>query len=186
MPRRGKGSPWLTGWLRVPDGDRIRGAMESLGAQMEEGGNVIRLPLARLTSGVPIPADAGPYASGLAAILRRIPESWLRLINCGPGWYPLVVDLDQKLAYLDPEYTVHQVKQKFAELRYYFETAKDEAAEEMYDLTVAAAQASKSICEMCGKPGSLMHRHLTVRTVCKECGRAAGFVPAPASEEHEE
>jgi ribosomal protein S27AE len=110
---------------------------------------------------------------------RRIPEGWLRLLNCGPGWYPLLVDLDQELANLDPEYTVHQVKQKFAELRYYFETANDAVAEEMYDLTVVARERSKNICEMCGEPGSLMHRHLTVRTLCEKCGRTTGFEPAP-------
>lgn len=74
----------------------------------------------RILDALHVPEDAGEYAEGLERILRRIPDGWGRWIGCGPGWYPLIVELDRELAALDPAYRVHQVKEKFGTLRYYF------------------------------------------------------------------
>lgn len=68
---------------------------------------------------VHIPEDAGEHADGLRRILARIPENWGRWISCAAGWYPLVIELDQKLAEISPDYELHQVKEKFGTLRYY-------------------------------------------------------------------
>ena len=68
-----------------------------------------------------IPEDAGDYADALEKIMLKIPTGWGRWISCGKGWYPLVVELDQKLEKLVPGYEVNQVKEKFGTLRYYFE-----------------------------------------------------------------
>lgn len=45
-------------------------------------------------------------------------------IHCPRGWWKLVVDLDARLAELDPDYTVCQVKEKFGALRYYTDSDK--------------------------------------------------------------
>jgi hypothetical protein len=66
-----------------------------------------------------IPADAGRFAAALETILRRIPDGWGRWISHDAGWYPIVVGVDQRLSAIDPEYVVHQVKEKFGTLRYY-------------------------------------------------------------------
>jgi len=66
-----------------------------------------------------LPEDAGEHADGLLKIIRRIPENWGRWISCGSGWYPLLVELDEKLAQIEPDYEIHQVKEKFGTLRYY-------------------------------------------------------------------
>ena len=66
-----------------------------------------------------VPEDAGEYEEGLRKILRRIPLRWGRWISCGKGWYPLLIELDQKLAEVFPDYELHQVKEKFGTLRYY-------------------------------------------------------------------
>lgn len=66
-----------------------------------------------------VPQDAGDYAEDLKKILSRIPPRWGRWISCDKGWYPLVIELDQKLAEIAPDYTLHQVKEKFGTLRYY-------------------------------------------------------------------
>jgi hypothetical protein len=66
-----------------------------------------------------VPADAGEYAEGLTKILSRIPPRWGRWIQCDKGWYPLLCELDEKLAAIFPDYEVHQVKEKFGTLRYY-------------------------------------------------------------------
>ena len=67
-----------------------------------------------------VPEDAGEWADGLERILRRIPDGWGRWIDVGKGWYPIIVALDAHLATIDPGYAVHQVKEKFGDLRYYY------------------------------------------------------------------
>lgn len=66
-----------------------------------------------------VPNDAGEYSDGLRRILERIPPRWGRWISCDKGWYPLIIELDQKLAEIFPDYELHQVKEKFSTLRYY-------------------------------------------------------------------
>jgi hypothetical protein len=70
-----------------------------------------------------LPKDAGKNAQALSAIIARIPSRWGRWISCDKGWFPLVINCDKELAILDPDYAVHQVKEKFGGLRYYFETS---------------------------------------------------------------
>lgn len=67
-----------------------------------------------------LPDDAGEYAPGLRRILMRIPDGWGRWISCDRGWYPLLVELDEQISRLDPLYEIHQVKEKFGGLRYYY------------------------------------------------------------------
>ena len=64
-----------------------------------------------------VPKDAGEYTDGLIAIMMRIPDGWGRWIRCDRGRDSIIVDVDQKLAELDPNYVVHQVKEKFGGLR---------------------------------------------------------------------
>ncbi len=71
------------------------------------------------------PDDAGEYAEALVAILRRIPDEWGRWISCGSGWYPLIAELDEQLRALLPNYVIHQVKEKFGGLRYYWAAEQD-------------------------------------------------------------
>lgn len=72
-----------------------------------------------------VPTDAGKHAEALAAILRRIPDGWGRWIGCDSGWYALIVELDEQLRALLPNYAIHQVKEKFGGLRYYWEAGED-------------------------------------------------------------
>jgi hypothetical protein len=72
-----------------------------------------------LLNAVHIPPDAGVYGPALEKILRRIPDGWGRWISHDAGWYPLVIGLDERLAAIDPDYVVHQVKEKFGTLCYY-------------------------------------------------------------------
>jgi hypothetical protein len=77
---------------------------------------------------VHIPDDAGEHRDGLERILGRIPNGWGRWISCGPGWYPIIVDLADAIAELLPEYEIHQVKEKFGTLRFYWGTPYREPA----------------------------------------------------------
>ncbi|MGP0100814.1 MAG: hypothetical protein ACLPUT_04220 [Solirubrobacteraceae bacterium] len=82
-----------------------------------------------LLNAVHVPKDAGEHADALRGMLARIPDGWGRWISCDCGWYPLLVELDEQLRTLLPDYVIHQVKEKFGGLRYYWESG-----EEVHDL----------------------------------------------------
>lgn len=73
-----------------------------------------------LSEALHVPSDAGEFAPALERILRRIPDRWDRWIRCERGWYPLIVRVDDSVSELLPHYEVHQVKEKFGELCYYW------------------------------------------------------------------
>jgi hypothetical protein len=72
----------------------------------------------QLLNTVHVPDDAGEYADALRAMLMRVPNGWGRWICCDRGWYPLIVELDEQLRALLPDYIIHQVKEKFGGLRF--------------------------------------------------------------------
>jgi hypothetical protein len=124
-----------------------------------------------------IPDDAGDYAEGLRAILVRIPEGWGRWISCDRGWYPLICELDSALAQLDPDYVVHQCKEKFGTLRFYTHSDRFTGLDsEFQRLIDAAEERSAAICELCGAPGRRHTRSSAwVKTVCAACAEAGGW-----------
>ena len=98
-----------------------------------------------------VPENAGEYAADFEDILGRIPRGYFRAIDCGRGWYPLIVETHKKLLALDPAYAVLQIKEKFGGLRYYhsFET---EGADYKagWEIEAEAERQSFKICEVCG------------------------------------
>lgn len=129
-----------------------------------------------------VPKDAGEHEAGLRRILARIPDGWGRWISCGKGWFSLLVELDEALAAIDPNYEVHQVKEKYAGLRYYYgpsagvSKADYERMERLVDAAEARAEAT---CETCGAPGkSMMTRARSpwYKTVCSEHAEEGGYI----------
>ncbi|MCA0159106.1 hypothetical protein LB823_23140 [Tsukamurella sp. M9C] len=110
----------------------------------------------------------------LQPILRRIPEEWGRNIDIGPGWYPVLVDLDRQLAAIDPDYVLKQVKEEAGELDVRFDTVHGERYQQMRALVRDAAQPAAHLCEECGAAGSLNQScEGSVRRLCSACAAAA-------------
>lgn len=129
-----------------------------------------------------VPDDAGPYTQALAEILNRIPPRWGRHIDVESGWYPLVADVDRQLRNLDPDYIVHQIKQKYGTLRYYCWPSGAEPSRSTLDafesITEEAEQLSAVTCERCGgAESSLCYQGngLHVRTLCSSCAEALNY-----------
>jgi hypothetical protein len=74
------------------------------------------------------PKDAGEHEQALTDMLARIPDGWGRWIGCERGWYPLIISTDAQLRELLPHYKIHQIKEKFGTLRYYWEGGEDVCA----------------------------------------------------------
>lgn len=115
-------------------------------------------------------------------IRARIPAQWGKWVGCDTGWYALINDLDDKIAYLAPNYEIHQVKEKYGTLRFYIGgSAIDKIASSIVDDLVSyAEQMSSVICEVCGaaKYGRIRTRYANVftrvkggwyKTLCDEC-----------------
>lgn len=124
-----------------------------------------------------VPDDAGEHEGGLRRIMLRIPDGWGRWISCSKGWYPIVIELDQALAAIDPSYEVHQCKEKFGGLRFYFGASEDVPEADrnrMRELVRAAEARCAEACEHCGEPGQ---RHVTghgwLCTLCPQCAEAS-------------
>ena len=118
-----------------------------------------------------VPEDAGEYSEGLQAILDRIPDKWGKYISCSKGWYPILVELDKNLAILNPDYEIHQVKEKFGGLRYYtdFSYSKDKGA---IELISEAERQTFVTCEACGSTEEarvVSNSRRYLRTLCKIC-----------------
>jgi len=115
-----------------------------------------------------LPNDAGEHAVALEAIMRRIPDGWGRWISCDAGWYPIIVELDRDLASLDPDYELHQVKEKFGGLRFYAHTHNPDQREAFNQRITQAEQLCGRTCEICGAPGELHDEFSWIRTLCDQ------------------
>lgn len=126
-----------------------------------------------------LPDDAEGYEDGLRAIMMRIPDGWGRWISCDKGWYPIITGLDRDLAAIDPDYELHQVKEKYAGLRYYFRAsdfASDADRQRMKVLINEAETRCERTCELCGAPGTQHTNHRCwLKTLCSECATAQGY-----------
>lgn len=101
-------------------------------------------------------------------IMNRIPVGWGRWISCDPGWYDLLIDLNRQLAEIDPDYELHQVKEKFGGLRYYI-SSNTAQWEEMQALIHEYERLSYTICETCGGDGENYTDHGWLLTRCVDC-----------------
>lgn len=130
-----------------------------------------------------IPADAGEHAAAIESILRRVPDGWGRWISVDAGWYPLVIATDAQLAALDPAYRVHQIKEKFGTLRYYYWPSSEDVSPELLDamdtITDDAERASAVTCERCGEAGVLQRTRYWAKTLCHACAEPLGYSPVP-------
>ena len=135
------------------------------------------LDLEQVRDSLHVPDDAGPYREALIAVLLRIPERWGRWLSCDAGWYPLVTALDAGLAALDPGYVLHQVKEKFATLRYYAHTGDGAVRGEFDALIAEAERRSAAICERCGAAGQLCvgPEWSRIKTLCPSCRTDLGY-----------
>lgn len=108
---------------------------------------------------------------------------WQQLVkktnNIGIGWHDLIIELFMKIEkiYEDnnidiEEFRLDHIKEKYASLR----IDGSSSIEEVHELISELEYKSLSVCEECGKEGSL-HRNKTgyLFTVCDECALVKGF-----------
>lgn len=121
-----------------------------------------------------VPDDAGEHADALRCLLERIPDIWGPWISCGPGWYPILDELQARLSELVPGYEVQQVKEKFGTLRFYWswpEGTPEETYKAADAFVTAAEHLSARMCEQCGSGGGRIVKQngFWLKTLCHRC-----------------
>jgi hypothetical protein len=74
-------------------------------------------------------------------------------LECGAGWKDIIDRTHDKLKYIDPDYTIAQIKEKFGGLRYYYNQSVEYgslASVIMDDIVRAAEHEASRTCELCG------------------------------------
>lgn len=95
----------------------------------------------------------------------------------GEGWKDIIQSTHEKLKYIDPDYKIAQIKEKFGGLRYYFDPSFDYGSIQvniMDDIVRAAEHQASYTCELCGAYGWGTEVELRVDRsyyygYCKEC-----------------
>jgi hypothetical protein len=112
-------------------------------------------------------------------ILDRIPPAWGKWLP-EPGWDDLLLEVNEGLAVLDPDYQICQAKEKFGGLRYYITCSDDlyklegnDVRDAMYRIIGEAEERSFTICEYCGRPGTTRSGSW-IKTLCDEHAREEG------------
>jgi antirestriction protein ArdC len=98
-------------------------------------------------------------------------------LECGAGWKDIIDRTHEKLKYIDPDYKIAQIKEKFGGLRYYFDPSFDYGSIQvdiMDDIVRAAEYEASITCELCGACGWGKEVELRIDrgyyyTYCKEC-----------------
>ena len=94
------------------------------------------------------------------ALKDKFLPNYFKSIEVDEGWYQIIVDCDNALMQIDPNYQIAQIKQKFGGLRYYFEPSSSEYNDELWTKMNAIVHTYEDIawvtCEATGKPGVLM------------------------------
>ena len=87
--------------------------------------------------------------------------------ECGDGWFDLLWNLCEDIEKLNPpdDFEVHQIKEKFAGLRFY----TGAGTEEIFNRIDQAEAESYKTCETCGSKDNVTSEGRWITTLCKEC-----------------
>jgi len=103
--------------------------------------------------------------SDISKVLERFVGGFPPVIDCGEGWYPLIVRLDRDISSIDPLYTIYQIKQKFGSLRFYCNPSNPYLLQEIHKIVANTERISLLTCEETGKPGELMKKDGIYKTL---------------------
>lgn len=103
--------------------------------------------------------------------------------ECGEGWHGIINDTHIKLKYIDPDYKIDQIKEKFGGLRYYFTPSEkysygSTASNIMDDIVRSAEYQASLTCELCGNSGWGANVDIRIHNgwyfgYCEECANKA-------------
>lgn len=84
------------------------------------------------------------------------------------GWDKIIIDCHNSIITIDPDYVIHQIKEKFGTLRYYIASSHVDR-NKIDEIIRKAEQLSAVTCERCGETGKLDREAYWIKTLCPEC-----------------
>ncbi len=106
----------------------------------------------------------------LRPVLARFAAGWGASVDCGEGWWPIIAQLDQDIAAIESAYEVHQIKEKFGGLRFYYGAGGTGNDARIDELIAQAERGAAQTCELCGARGRARGTGW-IRTVRRACRR---------------
>lgn len=104
-------------------------------------------------------------------------------VECREGWYEIIIKIDRMLRFINPDYKIAQIKEKFGTLRYYFDyNFPDDLSDEEIDVRASIMGAvvghqeriSAYTCEYCGERGKTRAGGW-YKTLCDSCAVKSGY-----------
>lgn len=96
-------------------------------------------------------------------------------LEIGGGWLPIVEPLIDFV--IDNGGRVNQVKQKFSELRFYYDEPEDIEWEDFDKEVAEAERIAQQTCEMCGDLGFRTSYGYTVAILCERHTEELDYTP---------
>lgn len=117
--------------------------------------------------------DGGPDGPLAPLHARSATPDYPCMISVPHGWVPLVLHLNDDLESILPDYTIAQVKEKFAGLRYYINTFAvdrlDPRIAMANEMIAEAERLSAQTCQVCGEQGQQRSTPTgSISTLCDE------------------
>jgi hypothetical protein len=103
-------------------------------------------------------------------LFSRFENPPIMYFSINTGWFSIIANLHKKLLFIDPNYTIFQIKEKFGSLRFYatFKNISPIAESIAFDLISVAERSSSFSCEICGRFGTQVEDKCWLSTRCSE------------------
>ena len=92
-------------------------------------------------------------------------QGWPLHIDFGDGWIKIAFNGIEEMIKTDPNIKLEQVKEKFGVMRIYYSTGKPNLEKKLRAITDKLEKQSAETCELTGRPGMLMRRLGSYKTL---------------------
>ena len=103
-----------------------------------------------------VPDDAGQYAESILNIIQRMKTGYWPHIGVDVGWYKLITEVDEAIAFIAPSYHVDRVAKENGTLAYYISNIDDDVRQlrlKAVNVVARAQEVARITCEKCGAEG---------------------------------
>ena len=88
-------------------------------------------------------------------------------IDCGVGWFDLILKFHNEAIKHDPKYIFLAVKEKYARMQIAFKSENHYMV--LRDIEDAISEESQGVCELCGGQGSMCEINSWEKNYCDSC-----------------